>query len=138
VVDDIPMERRNVDHVALTPAAVLAVETKFRDAGGARLSEQHERDLDQALRRARSIGSLPRSVDFNQDVPVRPVLILWGGGAPEIEGGWRNERGVDVVRNQDGVTLAPRYAHGDLRAEQLHEIAEKLLDYQARRDSYSH
>ena len=33
VIHDIPMERRNIDHLAITPAAVLAIETKFIGAG---------------------------------------------------------------------------------------------------------
>jgi hypothetical protein len=29
VVDDVPMVHRNVDHVAVSPRAVLAIETKY-------------------------------------------------------------------------------------------------------------
>jgi hypothetical protein len=138
VIDDIPMQGRNVDHVAVTPAAVLAVETKYRGAGGGRWrTEQHERDLDQAFQSARSVRSLLRSVDINQVAPVQAVLIIWGGGAPDIEGGWRNERGVDVVLGQDGATWARRYVRGELSTEQLREIAAGLLEYQARRDAFT-
>jgi hypothetical protein len=129
VVDDLPMERRDIDHVAVTPTAVLAVETKYWGPGGTRRSEQHQRDLEQALQGARSVRTLLRSVDIKQDAPVQPVLILWGGGVPEIEGGWRTERGVDVVVGQDGMTWARKYARGGLSAAQVRAITSTLVTY---------
>ncbi|GAB3083611.1 nuclease-related domain-containing protein [Pedococcus soli] len=32
-LDDVPMEKRNIDHVAVSPREVLAIETKFVGAG---------------------------------------------------------------------------------------------------------
>lgn len=56
VVDDVPMEHRNIDHVAVSPRAVLAIETKFVGAGRQRATDRYrDTALDGARSSARSV-----------------------------------------------------------------------------------
>lgn len=83
---DIPMERRNIDHVAITPGAVVAIETKFIGAGRDWTSDRwRAKDLQDARASARSATSLVRSQRLHLEVPVVPVLMLWGAGSPKLE-----------------------------------------------------
>jgi hypothetical protein len=77
VVDDIPMDGWNIDHIAVTPSAVLAVETKYRGAASTS-SERHRSDLEAARRAAHSARLLLKSATVGEPAPVQAVLVLWG------------------------------------------------------------
>ena len=82
VVDDVPMEHRNIDHVAVSPRAVLAIETKFVGAGRQWARDPHRNAaMDGARSSARSVRSILRSQGIT-DMPVEPVLMLWGPVRP--------------------------------------------------------
>lgn len=56
VVDDVPMEHHNIDHVAVSSRAVLAIETKFVGAGRQRATHRYrDAALDGARSSARSV-----------------------------------------------------------------------------------
>ena len=56
VVDDVPMEHHNIDLVAVSPRAVLAIETKFVGAGHQRATHRYrDTALDAARSSARSV-----------------------------------------------------------------------------------
>jgi hypothetical protein len=80
IIDAVEFEGMDVDHVALGPSGVYAVETKWTSAeldGVADLgAERWQRALDQSHRGARKIRLLLRSHGVHAQ--VRPVLVLWG------------------------------------------------------------
>jgi len=80
------MEHRNIDHVAITPSAVLSIETKFIGAGRDWASDPWQaRTLRDARASARAVKSLLRSQRLNVELPVVPVLMLWGAGSPKLQ-----------------------------------------------------
>jgi hypothetical protein len=73
VIHDIPMEHRNVDHAAITPAAVLAIETKFVGAGRDWSTDRfRDRDIADARASGRTIRSLLRTQRLEIDVLAIP------------------------------------------------------------------
>ena len=93
VVDSVAFEHSDVDHVVVTPSAVLAVETKHHQSDLPRTSraahERAHRDLACARTAAAKTRSLLRSAGFAH-IPVTPVLMIWGPGAPDIADGSRD------------------------------------------------
>jgi hypothetical protein len=137
VIHDIPMERRNIDHLAITPAAVLAIETKFIGAGRDWTSDQWKaRHLQDARTSARSTRSLVRSQQLHHEIPVVPVLILWGAGSPKLE----QPELVDdvyVVYGPNAKPWAAHWANGPITPDLARTVERGLLDYQARRDRHT-
>jgi hypothetical protein len=100
VVDNLPFEREDVDHVVVAPSAVLAVETKYHARalpGSTVETTRHRRDLDAAERAAHKIRLLLRAENLRDAAVVVPVLIVWGPGAPELPDGHRVDDGVHVI-----------------------------------------
>jgi hypothetical protein len=100
VVDNLPFEREDVDHVVVAPSAVLAVETKYHGLafpGTAVEVSRHRRDLDAAERAAHKIRLFLRAEKLRDAAVVVPVLIVWGPGAPELPSGHRIDDGVHVI-----------------------------------------
>jgi len=96
VVDNVPFEDGDVDHVAIGPTGVLAVETKFtsfpwevRETG---LEGPLDRPVDQAKLGARRIRLFLKSRGL--DVQVAPALAVWGPGSTRL-----------VADSIDGVVL---------------------------------
>jgi hypothetical protein len=77
VVDDIPMAGWNIDHIAVTPGAVLAVETKYRGAASTSL-ERHRSDLAAARRAAHSARLLLKSANVGSRPRCRRSWCCWG------------------------------------------------------------
>jgi hypothetical protein len=121
VFHDVPIERGNIDHVAVGPGRTYAVETKYTTSrgkflgGAARQAERQARTLESVLRQ----GGAPR--------PVVPLLVLWGPGIrdrfsmPQMDGKTRVVAGFhaeDWLRRMAGA--ADRF-HADLPATQALE-----------------
>ena len=101
VVHDLPLERRNVDHVAVSPSAVLAIETKFVGPGrNWEADAWRESAMRGARTSARSVRSILLANKFSE-VPVHPVLMLWGPSVPTFDDGFAVIDGVQVVRGDD-------------------------------------
>jgi hypothetical protein len=85
LVHAVPFQGYDVDHVAIGPSGVLAIETKYGDTPwtnnkiGAAL---FARSLDQAHKSAMNIRSLLRSEGLV--VEVRPVLVVWGAAGKDL------------------------------------------------------
>ena len=93
-LDDIPMEKRNIDHVAVSPRAVLAIETKFVGAGRQWATDRYrEAAMDGARSSARSVRSILLAHGV-KDIPVEAVLMIWGPGARQLENDWAVMDGV--------------------------------------------
>jgi hypothetical protein len=99
VTTNLPFERYDVDHVVVTPSAVLAVETKYRG----RVSNpefdarRHRRELVAAEEAARKIRFFLRSKKLHQSCSVEAVLMAWGPGRPTLPQGYRRDGDVYVV-----------------------------------------
>ncbi|WP_157598360.1 nuclease-related domain-containing protein [Phycicoccus sp. Root101] len=137
-LDDVPMEKRNIDHVAVSPRAVLAIETKFVGAGRQWATDRYrEAAMDGARSSARSVRSILRSQGV-RDVSVEAVLIIWGPGARQLENDWAVVDEVHVVRGVAAADAWRRYCKdGDIsgaRAKELHGI---LASHQAMRDAHT-
>ena len=132
------MEHRNIDHVVVSPRAVLAIETKFVGAGRQWATERNrEAAMDGARSSARSVRSILLSQGV-RDVPVEPVLMVWGPGAGKLESDWAVVEGVHVVR---GVAAAgPWRLHcsiGGISSVRAKELRGILKTHQAMRDAHA-
>jgi hypothetical protein len=137
VVDDVPMEHRNIDHVAVSPRAVLAIETKFVGAGRQWARDPHrDAAMDGARSSARSVRSILRTQGIT-DMPVEPVLMLWGPGAAQLEGDWAIVDGVHVVRGASAADEWRRLcSSGDISPSQAATVVGMLRSHQAMRDAH--
>jgi hypothetical protein len=82
----------DLDHLVVTPAGVLAVETKhhFRQHDERRRTAQGWSDVAAATRAARKARLLLLSLHAAaRNAPVRAVLMIWGSGAPELPDGFK-------------------------------------------------
>lgn len=136
VVEDVPMEHRNIDHVAVSPRAVLAIETKCSvpGASGRRTVTGHG-DGECAVELP-SVRSILRSQGV-KEAPVEPVLMLWGPGAARLEADWAILEGVHLVR---GVAAGDEWrlqcSSGEISPSQATTIVGILRSHQARRDGH--
>jgi hypothetical protein len=130
------MERRNVDHVAITPGAVLAIETKFVGAGRDWAKDPwRDRNLRDARDSARAVKSLVRSQRLDVELPVVPVLLLWGMGSPKLEQPDLVDE-VHVVYGPNARGWAAQWADGPINPTLASTLESGLLSFQARRDKF--
>jgi hypothetical protein len=81
VVHDVPMERRHIDHVAVGPRGVLAIETKSVRGCWAPVGDQPLSVMGLGWCPVkRPFGAVDPSCQGITDVPVQAVLTLWGPG----------------------------------------------------------
>lgn len=82
VMNDVPMNGRNVDHVLVGPGGIYAVETKWRATRGRGFiavdAHSLEPELRQAKRQADEVNHVLREKGCSPT--AQPVLILWGPG----------------------------------------------------------
>ena len=116
-VHDLPLGGRTLDHVVVTPLAVLAVRSEqWRDGS------RREQAADDARRDARDLARALARLGI--EVPVWPAVLAWGPGAKVTELG-----PVDVVAGTDADSWTAAYATGAIsrvRAEQLRNELVRL------------
>jgi hypothetical protein len=102
VTRNLSFDSVDVDHVAVTPSGVLAVETKYRGKAydGHIDAQRHRRELDAALRGARKVRLLLLSWKMAELAEVVPVLIVWGKGRPDLPQGSPARRGGVCARRR--------------------------------------
>lgn len=130
------MQGRNIDHVAVSPRAVLAIETKY--LGGSSPWEKNAmrgRLLGQARESARSVRLLLRSADMRLNLPVDPALMLWGPGAPKHES-WTQVDDVIVVAGHHAHQFLNDWSGGEITPEEGQEVKAGLERYQSMRRQY--
>jgi hypothetical protein len=130
VVNDLFVQGRNIDHVVVTPLAVLAVETKWWGEASPEVHQgRRQAAMDQARMNAGTLKHLLRSVGF--DMPVWPVVVAWGPGAEPTQLGR-----VDVVAGEDARGWIAAYQNGAIRPDVAGQAHAALLAYQTRNDEY--
>jgi hypothetical protein len=130
VVNDLFVQGRNVDHVVVTPLAVLAVETKWWGEASPEVHQgRRQAAMDLAQKNAGTLKHLLRSVGF--DLPVWPVVVAWGPGAEPTQLGR-----VDVVAGEDARGWIAAYRHGAIHGDLADQTHRALLAYQARNDDH--
>jgi Nuclease-related domain len=131
-VHDLSIDGRTVDHVVVTPLAILSVEsTWWGPAGDDVRARRREQAVERARRNAHVVKKLLASRDFGFALPVLPAVLTWGPGAEDTQVGL-----VDVVSGADAGAWTIAHSSGaidDTVAEQVHAA---LLRYQARQDPY--
>jgi hypothetical protein len=100
-LDSVQWDGFDVDHVAIGPGGILAIETKWTDqawdVNAPVIAPYLRRAIDQAATGAKRISSYLRSSDAQLDIPVLPVLVLWGPSVADTDGGSRSIDGVAVL-----------------------------------------
>jgi hypothetical protein len=129
---DLPLEGGTVDHVVVTPLAVLAVETVWwGPAGEEAHARRREQAVEQARRNARAVKSLLASRDFGFALPVLPAVLTWGPGAEDAQVGL-----VDVVSGADAGAWTIAHQSGAIAPAVGEQVHAALLRYRARRDAH--
>jgi hypothetical protein len=91
------MEDRNVDHVAIGPRAVLAIETKFVGAGRQWTTDRYrDAAMDGAVQG--QVSALDSALSGCQGPARGARLDALGTGAAQLEDDWALVDGVHVVR----------------------------------------
>lgn len=104
VVNRFALSYGDLDHVAVGPAGILVIETKWsahpwQSSDGVERQRAAVAQVERVTRQLRLWTEIKRS-----SVRVRPVVVLWGGG------GWDDSDGVRCV---DGVAVIEGHALGD-------------------------
>jgi Nuclease-related domain len=132
VVNDVFVQGCNVDHVVVTPLAVLAVETKWWGEASPQVHRgRRQAAIEQAQANAVTVRNLLRSRGLGFDLPVWPVVIAWGPGAELTQLGR-----VDVVAGEDAGSWMAAYRTGAIHPELAAQVHAALLAYQARNDEH--
>ena len=137
----------DVDHVLVGPDGVFVLESKWTSTPchleGSMVSGIAGREpVAQALAGARKIELLLRYGPTRMNVAVRPVVILWGPGAPTLADGFAEVAGVLVFEGRKSrkwlpslgtSNLAPGVADRakDVLRDQLHRQVERLASQSA-------
>src|SRR3954447_19174864 len=131
-VHDLPLAGRNIDHVVITPLAVLAIETRWWGEASAAVHQgRREAAMAQAEKNARTLKHLLASRDLGFELPVWPVVLSWGPGAEPTELGH-----VDVVAGEAPGAWITAYQTGAIHGGLASAAHEALLAYQARFDQH--
>ena len=130
-VHDLSIGGRTVDHVVVTPLAILAVETT---CWGPASEDVHARRREQAVERARGnaqvVKKLLASRDFGFALPVLPAVLTWGPGAEDTQVGL-----VDVVSGADAGAWTIAHSSGAIDFGVAERVHGALLRYKARHDA---
>lgn len=133
IVHGLVLNDVELDHIAVGPGGVLAIESKWRSSSWRSTADVEPAAVDQTRRNAQRVRSLIRSREFGfVTIDVHPVLILWGPGAPadapnEIEG-------VHVFTNGNLNELHSWLDTPRLDRNTAADIAERLTTYSAGQD----
>ena len=136
VVDRIEFRGMDVDHVAVGPGGVLAIETKHTmvpwKLTANSLRGPYRDPVQQAKLNARKVRLLLKSEGV--DVPVVPALVVRGRGAPTIAGGSTVLVGVVVLCGPQAEQWRPELLAADLDAGTVEAVRQVLQRYVERRE----
>lgn len=126
VVHNIELVTMDIDHLVLSPAGVLALETKWRFKGAHR--QWLGVAVEQADATARKARSVLRSRDIGHVTQVRPVLVVWGGGRRDLPDA-QVVSGVDVVRVDALADWLRRCDRGLLAQDHAEVLHQRLTSF---------
>jgi hypothetical protein len=136
VVHGLVIGNHEIDHIAVGPGGILAIETKWtnnrwRIHNEALLGPVGD-PLLQARRSARQVQSLLASTTGGGlQLEVDPVLVVWGPGCPRESGGQREIQGVEIYSARDMVGFRRRLDERRLEDNQWRAARDALKSYAA-------
>lgn len=122
----------DVDHAIIGPRGIYAIETKWttelwRLDDDALVGQYSEGVLDQAKRSAERISLTLNYGKERLDIVVRPMVFLWGPGAPAIPNGFQDLDGVRVVEGRWARLRHSRIFDGGRLSPATRRAAARLL-----------
>jgi hypothetical protein len=141
VEHDVPFPERthvvNVDHVAIGPHGVLAIETKWTshevDLSALRLAPEVEKAIRQAQDSAGRVSGLISRV--NSETPVIPVVVYWGPHViPPMEP-VRKQDGVRVVAGARSADWRARLSQVRLDIAEIDRLAARVRDWRVAQEA---
>jgi hypothetical protein len=141
VEHDVPFPERafiaNVDHVAVGPHGVLAVETKWTshevDLGAPALAPEVERSIRQARAGAGRVRGLIRRIDHGAE--VIPVVVYWGPHVIAPASPFRRVDDVRIVAGGHGAEWRPRLSEARLDSDAIDKLATRVRDWRVTQES---
>jgi hypothetical protein len=128
----------DVDHVLIGEGGIFAIESKWTNVpwsiGGDKLVGPPSSPTFQARRSARKVASTLRSGSDPIDLPVMPVVVVWGPGAPHIAAGFAMVDGVLVAEGRRGQTWVRQLHNFQLDRPTVQLVTTKLVAALASRD----
>jgi hypothetical protein len=128
----------DVDHVLICPRGVWAVESKWTTEP-AEIIDGHLRGLwrrspiDQARAGAERIDKALRLTRARVDAKPQPMVVIWGPGHPQLDGGWAVIDGVLVLSAPTRDEVEKAIASGPGLSRELSDRAlRELLDLSSR------
>lgn len=123
----------DVDHVAVGPHGVLAMETKWTshavDLGARRLAPEVAKAIEQARANAGRVRGLLRRVNVATD--VIPVVVYWGPKVTPPPISVRREDGVRLVAGRRGSEWRPLLSLDRLDEADIDRLASRVRDWRA-------
>jgi hypothetical protein len=121
----------DVDHLLIGPGGVYVLESKWTNVPWRLVDEgivgPVGRDpITQAQEGARKVESMLRYGRDRFEVDVHPVVVLWGPGAPVIEGGWSAVGDVKVFEGRQAKNWKPQLNRDALSDEVVCSITNVL------------
>jgi hypothetical protein len=116
----------DIDHVAIGPSGVLAIETKWTGDQWERArgrSRAFIAALDQAKQSARRIQSFLQTKGYN--TTVQPVLVAWGPGAPTFGDSVKYIDSVLVIEGRKWPQLTELF-QGEISPDQITGMVDVL------------
>jgi Nuclease-related domain len=123
----------NVDHVLVSPGGVFVFESKWtsrpcRIEGGRVVGPTGREPVSQAQDGARKVGRMLRHGPQHFEVSVRPIVVLWGSGAPHLDHGWVVVDGVLVCEGRRKESWLPQLNVCVLDQSTVERVTEVLED----------
>lgn len=130
-IDNLEVQGGDIDHLVATPDGVFAVDSKWH---GIDLTELVLRTDATAARRAARLASLILRSLRLQDLPVQPLVVVWGRGQHDLQGDPRVVDGVEIVGGLEFGNWLARHSAGDLTTQRAEQALAKLGEFKTRVD----
>lgn len=127
-VDNLETQSGDVDHLVITRSGeVLALDSKWHaDTDPTACA----RDTEAAWRASRKARLILKSLGY--DVPVRPVVVIWGGAQSDLPAGHLVVGGIDVVKGSELVPWLKQFSSPIGDTSQLRVLHNELSAFRLR------
>jgi Nuclease-related domain len=121
----------DVDHLLVGPGGIFVLESKWTTVTW-ELSKvgvtgpPGRNPIAQAREGAHTVERMLRHGRERFDVEVHPVLVIWGPGAPVIEGGWTEIAGISVFEGRQTEKWLSRLERSPLSESLVDSLARTL------------